>query len=186
MKTALRLLPLALGAMAMLAGPAAAQDSKEPLKVGDAAPDFTLPATDGKTYSLKQLQGRWVVLAWFPKAFTAGWTAECNSLRESGGLIKKFDTAYFMISVDTLEDNKAFAEKEHADFPMLANPDKKVAFAYGVIPPDRPADRQFANRWTFYIDPTGKIAYIDHAVKPATSGQDIVAKLTELNVPARK
>jgi peroxiredoxin Q/BCP len=91
-----------------------------------------------------------------------------------------------MISVDTLEDNKAFAEKEHADFPMLANPDKKVAFAYGVIPPDRPPDRQFANRWTFYIDPAGKIAFIDRAVKPATSGEDIVSKLTELKVPARK
>jgi peroxiredoxin Q/BCP len=91
-----------------------------------------------------------------------------------------------MISVDTLEDNKAFAEKEHADFPMLANPDKKVAFAYGVMPPDRPPDRQFANRWTFYIDPAGKIAFIDRAVKPATSGEDIVSKLTELKVPARK
>jgi peroxiredoxin Q/BCP len=90
-----------------------------------------------------------------------------------------------MISVDTLEDNKAFSEKEHADFPMLANPDKKVAMAYGVIAPDAPPDRQFARRWTFYIDPSGKIAAIDKAVKPATSGQDIVAKLKELNVPER-
>ena len=91
-----------------------------------------------------------------------------------------------MVSVDTLEDNKAFAEKEHADFTMLANPDKKTAFTYGVIAADAPPERQFARRWTFYIDPTGKIAAIDKAVKPATSGQDIVAKLTELNVPARK
>lgn len=90
-----------------------------------------------------------------------------------------------MVSVDTLEDNKAFAAKEHADFPMLANPDKKVAHAYGVIPPDAPPERQFARRWTFYIDPTGKIAAIDKAVQPATSGQDIVAKLTELKVPKR-
>ena len=90
-----------------------------------------------------------------------------------------------MVSVDSLDDNKAFAAKEHADFPMLANPDKKVAFAYGVIAPDAPADRQFARRYTFYIDPTGKIAAIDKAVKPATSGQDIVTKLTELNVPKR-
>ena len=90
-----------------------------------------------------------------------------------------------MISVDTLEDNKAFALKEHADFTMLANPDKKVAFTYGVIPPDAPAERQFARRWTFYIDPTGRIAAIDKEVKPATSGQDIVAKLTELKVPKR-
>ncbi len=91
-----------------------------------------------------------------------------------------------MISVDTLEDNKAFAAKEHADFPMLANPDKKVAFAYGVINPEAPPERQFARRYTFYIDPTGKIAEIDKVVKPATSGQDIVTHLQELKVPERK
>lgn len=91
-----------------------------------------------------------------------------------------------MISVDTLEDNKGFAEKEKADFPMLANPDKKVAFAYGVIAADAPPNRQFARRHTFYIDPQGKIAFIDRAVKPQTSGPDIVAKLTELNVPKSK
>jgi peroxiredoxin Q/BCP len=91
-----------------------------------------------------------------------------------------------MISVDTLDENKAFAEKEHADFPMLANPDKKVALAYGVINPEAPPDRQFARRYTFYIDPTGKIADIDKAVKPASSGQDIVTHLEALKVPARK
>ena len=91
-----------------------------------------------------------------------------------------------MISVDTLEENKGFAEKEHADFPMLANPDKKVAFAYGVINPEAPPDRQFARRYTFYIDPSGKIADIDKAVKPATSGQDIFTHLEALKVPARK
>jgi peroxiredoxin Q/BCP len=91
-----------------------------------------------------------------------------------------------MISVDTLDENKAFAEKEHADFPMLANPDKKTAMAYGVIPDNAPPDRQFARRWTFYIDPSGKIADIDRAVKPASSGQDIVTHLQTLKVPQKK
>jgi thioredoxin-dependent peroxiredoxin len=72
MRKALCLLPLAL-ACGLLASPAAAQAPAAELKVGDQAPDFTLPATDGKTYTLsKDLKGRWVVLAWFPKAFTAG------------------------------------------------------------------------------------------------------------------
>ncbi len=75
---ALKLLPLAgaVAACGLLAGSAAAQPpppAAGELKVGDPAPDFTLQATDGKTYSLsRDLRGRWLVLAWFPKAFTAG------------------------------------------------------------------------------------------------------------------
>jgi len=96
-----------------------------------------------------------------------------------------------MISVDTTASNKAFAEKEHADFPILSDMSKKVAFAYGVIPPDLPLERQFARRWTFYIGPDGKILFIDkgttgRGVNPATSGEDIVAKLKELGVPDKK
>jgi peroxiredoxin Q/BCP len=87
-----------------------------------------------------------------------------------------------MISVDKPEDNKAFAEKEHADFPILSNPEKDVATAYGVVNDQRP----FAQRWTFYINPEGRIAFIDKQVHPATSGQDVVAKLKELGVPVRK
>ena len=95
-----------------------------------------------------------------------------------------------MIRVDTLEENKAFAAKEHADFPMLANPDKKVALAYGVITPDMPADRQFARRFTFYIDPSGKIAAIDkgasgRGINPANAGQDLIEHLKSLNVPTK-
>ena len=73
MKEVLRLLPLALVACSLFASPSAAQTPAMELKVGDQAPDFTLPATDGKTYTLsKELKGHWVVLAWFPKAFTGG------------------------------------------------------------------------------------------------------------------
>jgi peroxiredoxin Q/BCP len=74
MKKALSTLSLAFAACGMLAGLATAQTAPgTELKVGDQAPDFTLQATDGKAYTLsKDLKGRWVVLGWFPKAFTAG------------------------------------------------------------------------------------------------------------------
>jgi hypothetical protein len=59
----------------------------------------------------------------------------------------------------------------------------RFALAYGVVNPGAPPERQLARRYTFYIDPTGKIADIDKAVKPASSGQDILAKLTKLKGP---
>src|SRR5688572_31871870 len=105
-----------------LAAPAAAAE----LKVGDAAPDFTLKATDGKTYKLSDFKGkRAVVVAWFPAAFTQGCTIECKSLAQNGDKIRKFDVSYFMASVVPLEGekgNKAFAAAYDADFPMLSDP----------------------------------------------------------------
>lgn len=91
-----------------------------------------------------------------------------------------------MISTDTVEDNTAFAKKENADFPILADPTQQTANQYGVMR-DYGADYgKLANRWTFYIGPDGKIRFIDKQVKPASSGTDLVAKLNELKVPARK
>jgi peroxiredoxin Q/BCP len=89
-----------------------------------------------------------------------------------------------MISVDTLEQNTAFAQKENADFPLLADPTKATANKYGVLMSF--GGDQVARRWTFYIGPDGKILEIDHAVKPASSGEDIVATLKKLNVPPAK
>jgi peroxiredoxin Q/BCP len=152
--------------------------SDKELKVGDEAPDFSMMGSDGKTYSLGELKGKAVVLAWFPKAFTGGCTVQCNSLRASGQLIRQFDAAYFMASTDTPEENKGFAEKEHADFPILSDPGKQVATAYGVVTPER----QLPMRHTFYIGPDGKILFIDKAVKPAGAAETTAAKLEELGI----
>ena len=91
-----------------------------------------------------------------------------------------------MISTDTLEDNTAFAKKEGADFPLLADPTKQTANAYGVMKDYGAEYGMLANRWTFYIGPDGKILAIDKQVKPASSGTDAVAKLKELKVPPAK
>jgi peroxiredoxin Q/BCP len=90
-----------------------------------------------------------------------------------------------MISVDTLADNTAFAKKENADFPILADPTKETAGKYGVL---RSLGNlgEVANRWTFYIGPDGRIQQIDKKVNPAESGKDIVANLQALKVPAAK
>jgi peroxiredoxin Q/BCP len=172
--------------MAMVAGLVAAPAVAADLKVGDPAPDFTLQATDGKTYKLSDFKGKQsVVLAWFPKAFTQGCTIECKSLAEHGDLIKKYDATYFMASVDPLDGaqgNKAFAETHNADFPLLSDPTKEVAKSYGVL-----ADRGFANRWTFYIGKDGRIQAIDKdvATRLATSAEDMAAKLGELKTPMK-
>jgi len=176
-----------------LASAAAAQTAD--LKVGDQAPNFKLQATDGKTYQLSDFKGKKpVVLAWFPAAFTRGCTIECKSLAENGDKIKMYDVNYFMISVDPIEKNTQFAkatsvtlgqganaqvvDKKEADFPLLSDPTKETAKAYGVL-----NDRGVANRWTFYIDKNGKISYIEKMVKPETSAEDMLTEIAALKIP---
>ena len=82
--------------------------------------------------------------------------------------------------------NIAFAKQENADFPLLADPTQQTAGKYGVLKDYGGDFGKLANRWTFYIGPDGRITAIDRAVNPASSGQNIVAKLKQLKVPPRK
>jgi peroxiredoxin Q/BCP len=168
-------LTLSGGMAAQAPAPAPAE-----LKVGDRAPEFSLQGTDGKVHKLSDYQGRTVVLAWFPKAATRGCTIECKSLTASAGAIGQYNVAYFMASVDTPEDNAMFAKNNEANFPLLSDPQKTTARAYGVL-----NQGGLANRWTFYIGADGRITHIDRAVNPETSGQDLVTQLNALKV-ARK
>lgn len=152
------------------------------LEVGDLAPDFTLQASDGKTYTLADYRGRQaVVIAWFPRAYTRGCTIECKSLAENGHLIRRYDVSYFMASVDPLEDNTGFAAETGADFPLLSDPDKSVAAAYGVL-----NLMGVASRHTFYIGTDGRILRIDRDVRPETSAEDMAAALGELGIASRQ
>ena len=103
---------------------------------------------------------------------------ECKALRDSDQEIRDYDVAYFMASTDTLEQNTAFAEQNEATFPILADPEKTLSEAYGVL-----SERGYARRWTFYIDPEGIIRKIDREVDPAEAGRQLVANLEALEVP---
>jgi thioredoxin-dependent peroxiredoxin len=85
-----------------------------------------------------------------------------------------------MISVDDAETNRKFAAEHEADFPILSDPGKKVAEAYGVLMAVGVASRQ-----TFYIGPDGKILDIDKKVSAKTAGEDLAAKLEALGVKKR-
>lgn len=147
------------------------------LQPGDEAPAFSLPGSDGKTYSLDDFKGKKaVVIAWFPRAFTRGCTKQCESLRDQGKALRKFQVAYFMASVDQAKKNEEFASSYGLDFPILSDPDKSVAEKYGVLR----AKGDVANRWTFYIGKDGKILHIDKEVKAGRHGKDIAKKLAEL------
>jgi peroxiredoxin Q/BCP len=168
---------VALVAVGLVATAAVAAE----LKVGDKAPPFALPGTDGKTYSLDDFKGKKaVVVAWFPKAFTGGCTKECKSFRENSDGLKKLNIAYFTASVDTPDLNKKFAESLDLDYPILSDPGKKVAEAYGVVH----EGRQVPERWTFYIDKNGVIQGIDKSVQQRTqqAGADVIVKVKELGL----
>ncbi len=148
------------------------------LKVGDQAPDFSLKASDGKTYKLSDFKGKKaVVVAWFPKAFTGGCTKECKSFRETSDALKGSGAAYFTASVDDQKTNSDFAKSLDLDYPILCDPEKTTAEAYGVSD-----GKSVAKRWTFYIDKTGKIVEIDKMINNPQAGTDVVAKIKSLGL----
>ena len=103
---------------------------------------------------------------------------QCKALRDSAREIQSFDVAYFMASVDTLEDNTAFAAEHAAGFPILADPEKTMVDASGAL-----MGVGFANRWTYYIGADGTILKIDKQTKPATAGKDLTRTMEELGFP---
>src|SRR5690606_36543749 len=112
--------------------------------------------------------------------FTGSCTTQCKAIRDSGREIKRYDVAYFMASVNPIEQNTAFAEEYAVDFPTLSNPEKDMIEAYGAL-----GERGFANRWTYFIDENGTVVKIDKETNPATAGDDLVRSFADLGFPNR-
>jgi peroxiredoxin len=133
-----------------------------PLKVGDKAPDFTLPDTERKQRSLKEFLGKKTVLAFFPGAFTGVCTKEMCSFRDSLSALGSMNAQVVAISVDSPFANKGFADQNRLGFPVLSDFNKKVSNMYPGLYADFAglAGYAAAKRAIYVLDPSGTIKYI--------------------------
>jgi peroxiredoxin Q/BCP len=103
------------------------------VNVGDKAPDFELPGTGGKTYRLSDYRGRKLIVAFYPGDFTVVCTKQFCSYRDQGEQLDKLGAEVVGISPQSVESHERFTEEKRLNVPLLADEDKEVARAYGVV-----------------------------------------------------
>ncbi len=132
------------------------------LKIGDKAPDFSLQDTELKKHSLKEFQGRKVVLAFFVGAFTSVCTKEMCAFRDAMARLINLKAQVIGISVNDPFSNKEFAEKNKLTFPILSDYNRETIKAYNVQSPDFAGLKGYtaAKRSIFVLDKQGIIRYI--------------------------
>jgi peroxiredoxin Q/BCP len=154
-----------------------AQSSDLP-QVGQAAPAFQLSDQTGTAHTLSQYHGRWVVLYFYPKDDTPGCTKEACSFRDDLHKLTKLGAQVLGVSVDTSASHAEFAKKYHLPFPLLSDADGKVADSYGAL--RNLGLIKIAKRYTFLIDPEGKIAKTYLQVDTSRHSQQIIDDLSHL------
>lgn len=150
------------------------------LKVGDKAPDFTLPNQSGKTVKLSSFKGKKnVVLYFYPKDMTPGCTTEACDFTASKAKFSKKDTVILGVSFDSPERHQKFIDKENLKIDLLADEDKKVAQLYGVYQKKKFMGREFMGivRSTFVLNKQGKLAAIFPQVKVKGHVEEVLAEL---------
>ena len=121
--------------------------------VGDAAPDFELPGTGGKTYRLADYRGRKLVLAFYPGDFTAVCTKQFCSYRDQGERLDELGADVLGISAQSVDSHDRFSEEKRLNVPLLADEDRAVSHAYGVTA------GPMVRRAIFVIDEEGIVRY---------------------------
>lgn len=145
---------------------------------GTAAPTFKLTTNEGKTASLADFKGKWVILYFYPKDFTSGCTLEAHNFQRDLAKYEQAKAVILGVSVDTAESHKSFCAKEGLNFKLLADVGAKVSEQYGSTMEYNGAT--YSARNTFIIDPTGKIAKVFVDVNPASHSEEVLAALAEL------
>jgi peroxiredoxin Q/BCP len=145
------------------------------------APDFSLLDQDGKSHSLSDYRGQWLVLYFYPRDDTPGCTKQACSFRDAREDIEKL-AAVIGISTDSVRSHKRFADKYHLNFRLLSDPEHEVIEAYGSWKPKKMMGREFlgTHRNTFIINPEGKIAKEYLGVDPNNHAETIISDLKKL------
>jgi peroxiredoxin Q/BCP len=147
-------------------------------EVGSPAPDFQLKSNEGKTVSLKDYRGKWVVLYFYPKDFTSGCTIEARNFQRDLAEYEKISAVILGVSVDTAESHQGFCTKEGLSFKLLADTEVKVSDAYGSVREYN--GMKLSARNTFIIDPKGNVAKVFVGVQPPKHSEEVLAALAEL------
>ncbi len=152
------------------------------LKQGKTAPNFSLKDQDEKTHTLKDYQGRWILIYFYPKDDTPGCTKQACAIRDEFPEFKKLNCIVFGISTDTEKSHKKFEKKFNLPFTLLADVEKKVVNAYDVWAPKKFMGREFLGtlRTSFLINPEGKIAKVYEKVKPELHADEVLADIRTL------
>jgi thioredoxin-dependent peroxiredoxin len=137
------------------------------MEINEKAPDFALPDENGKTLSLKDYRGKPVVLFFYAKANTSGWTAEASGFRDAYQKFQKAGAVVLGISPDKPSAQKKFKDKFELPFPLLSDEDKSVAKSFDVLKEKSMYGRKYMGieRTTFIIAGNGKIAAIISGIK---------------------
>ena len=149
------------------------------MKVNDKAPAFSLLDQDGNRVSLKDFAGKTAVLFFYPKADTPGCTVEACGFRDTYKKLQATGAVILGISADTSEKQKKFETKFSLPYPLLADVDKKVCEAFGVLQEKSMYGKKYIGiaRMTFVIGPNGKIQHIYEKVKPDGHAEEVLAYL---------
>jgi thioredoxin-dependent peroxiredoxin len=121
--------------------------------VGDPAPDFELPGTGGRSYRLSEYRGRKVILAFYPGDFTAVCTKQFCSYRDQGERMDNLGADVLGISPQSVDSHERFTEEKRLNVPLLADEDRQVARAYGVLA------GPMVRRAVFVIDEQGVVRH---------------------------
>lgn len=173
-----RLLPFLTAALLLVGSMAVAAEFPA---VGQPAPGFKLISSEGKSLSLDDLRGKWVVLYFYPKDFTSGCTLEAHNFQRDLASYEKKKAVIVGVSVDSAESHKDFCTKEGLAFKLLSDPDGKISTAYNSVMQYNGATLSARN--TFLIDPTGKLVRVFEKVKPAGHSEEVLSALDELQKP---
>ncbi len=167
-----------LGALALLVSRLAL--AGEVPKAGQAAPGFSLPDQNGQVHSLHEYAGKWLVLYFYPKDDTPGCTQEACAFRDDLHRLTDLGAQVVGISVDDSSSHAEFAKKYHLPFPLLADSSAKVAESYGVLL--NLGVMKMAKRYTFLIDPQGRISKVYDKVETSRHSREIIEDLKLLGV----
>jgi thioredoxin-dependent peroxiredoxin len=152
------------------------------LQDGDKAPDFELPLESGGPLRLSGLEGKAVVLYFYPKDDTSGCTAEAKDFSRLAGDFRSAGAEVIGVSPDSVESHRKFRKKYDLDVRLAADADKAVATAYGVWVEKSMYGRRYmgVERSTFLIDKKGRIARIWRRVKVPGHAAEVLAAAREL------